>query len=95
MKHHYGKLESIKFDARREPFRDYLNWVDKQDIPLGELLEHCSAYMGHMSLNRLLTLFEMYKSVQGVAGHIAEVGVYKGAGSILLQNWYKSSKLSH
>lgn len=36
-----------------------------------------------MSLNRLLTLYELYKVVQNVAGHIAEVGVFKGAGTIL------------
>ena len=42
-----------------------------------------------MSLNRVLTLYEFFKMTRKTAGHIAEVGVYKGAGSILLLNYLK------
>lgn len=82
-KHVYGEFESVKFNSRRESFYDYLNFLSERDIPIPELLEHFPAYVGHMSLHRVLTLYELYKKVQNVAGHIAEVGVYKGSGALL------------
>ena len=39
--------------------------------------------MGHLTLARFLSLYEAYKLTLGVAGHIAEIGVFKGAGSLL------------
>jgi hypothetical protein len=36
-----------------------------------------------MTLSRFLVLYELYKMTLGVAGHIAEAGVYKGAGTLL------------
>ncbi len=95
--HRIGQLESRKFDFRRKDFNDYREFISKQDIPAADLLEHFPAYAGHMSLNRVFTLYELYKMVQGVAGHIAEVGVYKGAGTILfakLVHIYESEALT-
>jgi hypothetical protein len=82
-KHKYGDLESIKFDDRRESFSAYLDFLRKSEIDVADFQEHFTAYVGHMSLNRTFALYEYYKMVNNVAGHIAEVGVYKGAGSIL------------
>lgn len=83
VKHNYGQFESIKFDSRRADFRAYLKYLEWKQIPLGELMEHFTAYAGHMSLNRIFALYEFYKMVREVAGHIAELGVYKGAGTLL------------
>lgn len=82
-KHYKGEFESVKFDYRREAFGQYLNFLEEKNLPISEVLEHYSAYAGHMSINRLLTLYELYKKVNNVAGHIAELGVYKGAGTLL------------
>lgn len=88
-KHVNGWLESVKFDHRREDFYKYIDHLKNKDIDTLDLLEHYTAYAGHMSLNRLLTLYELYKKVGGVAGHIAEVGVYKGAGTLLFAKLVK------
>ena len=40
------------------------------------------AFAGHMNLSRFLALYETYKQTLGLAGHIAEVGVWK-ASSLL------------
>lgn len=89
MKHQNGNLESAKFDSRRNDFYQYREHLEKQDISMDDFLEHFTAYVGHMSLNRTFTLYELYKKVQHVAGHIAEVGVYKGAGSLLFAKLVK------
>ena len=48
-----------------------------------------SAYAGHMTLNRIFAIYEYYKMVKDVAGHAAEIGVYKGAGTLLLAKLIK------
>ena len=83
MKKKKGEFETIKFQKRRKSFYRYTNYLEKEKIPTQDILEHFSAYVGHMSLNRVLTLYEFFKMTRKTAGHIAEVGVYKGAGSIL------------
>ncbi|MCU7835991.1 MAG: class I SAM-dependent methyltransferase [gamma proteobacterium symbiont of Taylorina sp.] len=82
-KHINGTLESAKFKSRREDFYEYRGFLENQEISISDFLEHFTAYVGHMSLNRVLTLYELYKMTKDVAGHIAEIGVYKGAGTIL------------
>lgn len=83
MKHNQGIFESKKFDHRREKFYEYIEYLNQQEISTNDLLEHFTAYAGHMSIHRILTLYDLYKKVQHVSGHIAELGVYRGAGSLL------------
>tara|TARA_Y100000294_G_C8548943_1_gene334436 strand:+ start:186 stop:914 length:729 start_codon:yes stop_codon:yes gene_type:complete len=82
-KHVIGEFESKKFDYRIESFYKYLTFLEEKNIVVTDLLEHFPAYVGHMALNRVFTLYEYYKMATGVAGHIAELGVYKGSGSLL------------
>ena len=44
---------------------------------------HFPAFAGHLTLARFITLYEAYKMVLDVAGHIAEVGIDMGTSSIL------------
>lgn len=83
MKHMYGKFESVKFEHRRANFKRYVEYLETNPPSCSDFLEHFPAWVGHMSLNRMITLYELYKKVLGLAGHIGEVGVYKGAGTIL------------
>jgi len=46
-----------------------------------------------MSLNRIITLYEIYKKTLGLNGHIAELGVYKGSGSLLFAKLVKIFEL--
>ena len=80
--HVYGCLESMKFEARRPAYNETLEQIKNLRIPLEDLLHYFPAYVGDMTLNRYLTLYELYKRTLEVSGHIAEVGVYKGATSI-------------
>jgi predicted O-methyltransferase YrrM len=88
-KHKLGELESIKFDHRRKYFYEYLNYLKEKDINTLDLMEHYTAYAGHMALNRTFTLYEYYKMAQNISGHVAEIGVYKGAGTMLFAKLVK------
>lgn len=87
--HTYGELESVKYNYRRKKYYEYVEYL-KQNMPSTEdFLQDFAAYVGHMSLNRVLTMYELYKKTLGLAGHIADVGVYKGASSLLFAKLIK------
>lgn len=83
MKHLSGKFESVKFDYRRADFKKYVEYLQANPPSCSDFLEHFPAWVGHMSLHRMITLYELYKKVLGLAGHIGEVGIFKGAGTLL------------
>ena len=78
-----GAFELRKFADRKAPYYEGL----KQILSLGydptDFIHYFPAFAGHLTLARFLSLYEAYKMTLGVAGHIAEIGVYKGAGSLL------------
>ena len=87
--HVYGENESIKFDNRREKYAEYTRYLENLSITKKELIENIGTYIGDMSLNRLLTLTEYFKMTNHIAGHIADVGTYKGASALLFAKLMK------
>ena len=73
-----GKYEYIKFDQLRESYKECVENMGKMDFSFQEIIEDFPRFSGHMSIGRYLTLYELYKKTEGIAGHIAEVGTYKG-----------------
>jgi len=78
-----GPFESAKFDAYRAPYRKALDTIRSLDYSEEDLIHYFPAFTGHLTLARYFTFYECYKKTLGVAGHIAEIGVYKGAVSLL------------
>jgi len=76
---HSGKFEYLKFDKRREPYKKTLDEIRSMGFDPTEIIEDFPRFTGHMSIGRYLTLHELYKKAEGIAGHIAEVGTYKGS----------------
>lgn len=74
-----GDLESSKFSARKEPFQETMKTIKSLGYSADEFIHSFPAFTGHMTISRYLALYESYKSVLGVSGHIAEIGVFKGA----------------
>ncbi len=75
MKETKGKYETLKFNHRRVNFYKYLKFLKTNKTSIEDILEHSTAFIGHMSLNRIITLYEMYKKTLNLNGHIAELGV--------------------
>lgn len=92
-----GKFESLRFQHRRARYYEYVNELEKMRVPAADLLQHFTTYIGHMTLSRVLALHDLFRSAQGVAGHVADVGVFKGASSFLfakLIQIYESESLT-
>jgi hypothetical protein len=75
---HEGKYEYIKFDKLRASYKEGVENMEKMNFSFQEIIEDFPRFSGHMSIGRYLTLYELYKKTEGIAGHIAEVGTYKG-----------------
>ncbi len=84
-----GKFESQKHAALRPEYDKGF----KKSLELGfdetDYINHFPAFVGHMTLARYLSLYEGYKMVKDVAGHIAELGVFKASGSLLFAKLLK------
>jgi hypothetical protein len=76
---HDGRFEYVKFSSRRDTYYKGVQRIKDLNYSFEDLLEHFPCFVGHMTLSRFLGLYELYKMSLGVAGHIAEIGTYKGA----------------
>tara|TARA_Y100001968_G_scaffold173762_1_gene159118 strand:- start:193 stop:909 length:717 start_codon:yes stop_codon:yes gene_type:complete len=86
---HQGDFEQRKFKGRRNNYNTYIDWIEKKEIRNKEILEHFPTYVGHMTLSRSITFYELYKKTKGIAGHVADVGIYKGFSSFLMAKLIK------
>jgi hypothetical protein len=82
MKKQKGRFESQKFAYRKTAYGKALEEMLSLDFQTSDYIHHFPAFVGHMTLARFISIYEAYKMTLGVAGHIAEVGVFKGAGTL-------------
>lgn len=85
-----GKFELEKFAHRKEAYREGLRQILSLGYEPSDYIHQFPAFIGHLTLARFVSLYETYKMTLGVAGHIAEIGVFMGAGSLFFA---KVSKL--
>jgi len=82
MEYKEGNFETKKFSARKGPYYESLSQILSLGYSAEDLIHHFPSFVGHMTVSRFLALYEAYKMTLGVAGHIAEAGVYKAAGTL-------------
>ncbi|WP_447603700.1 class I SAM-dependent methyltransferase [Nitrospira sp. Nam80] len=75
-------MEYTKFATRRDPYWSGLKEILKLGFTELDYIHYNPAFAGHMNISRYLALYEAYKRTLGLAGHIAEVGVYKAASML-------------
>lgn len=81
--HRDGQLETVKFAKCREEYYRNLDLILKMGYENEDFIHHFPAFSGNLTLIRNFSLYEVYKRTLGISGHIAEIGVYKGAGTLL------------
>jgi hypothetical protein len=84
MDYEEGAFETRKFAGRKSQYYEGLAEMLSLGYEKEDLVHHFPSFVGHMTLSRFLVFYELYKQTLGVAGHIAEAGVYKGAGTLFL-----------
>ncbi len=84
-----GPLESSKHAVLRRDYYAGLETIKGLGYEVEDYIHHFPCFVGHLTLARFLSLYECYQRTLGVAGHVAEVGVYKGAVSLFLAKLLK------
>ena len=72
--------------------KDYFNFlkhIEKQEIPSTEIIFQFPIYLGEKNLARHLQFYELFKKVQNLSGHIADVGTWKGSSMIFMSKLVK------
>jgi hypothetical protein len=77
-----GDLETQKHALRKEPYYKGLQTIKELNYEVEDFIHYFPCFTGSQTLSRYLSFYECYKNTLGLAGHIAEVGIYKG-GSFL------------
>lgn len=68
-----------KYDADDAIFMEYRKQIPELCPNQIEIVDDFTAYVGAVNLARFLTLTEIYRKVINHAGHIADIGSYRGA----------------
>lgn len=86
----HGEFESGKFNYLKGDYVDGLKKIKELGYEIEDYIHYFPAFCGHLTLIRYLSLYEAYKMVSGISGHFAEIGMYKGACSLLFAKLLKS-----
>lgn len=81
--HKEGSLETVKFSEKREKYHENFAKIFDLGYEKEDLIHHFPSFVGTFTLSRMLNLYSFYVETKELAGHICEVGVHKGFGSIL------------
>jgi len=74
-----GVFETQKFADLKKPYYKGLEIIKNLNYDVVDFIHHFPCFTGHLTLARFLALYECYQKTLGISGHIAEVGIYKGA----------------
>lgn len=77
-----GTLETVKFAKEKAEYHESLQKILQLGYENVDFIHHFPAFVGKLTLSRMLALHHLYSQTREIAGHIAEIGVYKGASSI-------------
>lgn len=79
-----SKFEDTKDTPLGVPSQDAVARYKRMGYEPEDFFQHFPCFAGPKTLSRFLSLFECYRNTLGIAGHMAEVGVYRGACSLFL-----------
>src|SRR5258705_2426847 len=77
-----GQFELRKFASRKSDYYEGLQQILSMGFDASDYIHYFPAFAGHLTIARFISLYEAYKMTLGVAGHVAAIAVYKGAGSL-------------
>ena len=72
---------------------NFLKYIEKQKIPSTEIIFQFPIYLGEKNLARHIQFYELFKKVQSLSGHIADVGTWKGSSMIFMSKLVKILKI--
>lgn len=80
----WGKFKDVDKD-----YFQYIDSLPELNIEPKDLIYHFPAFVGQVNLGRFLFFYDLYKKVENLNGHIADVGTYKGASFLFMSKLVK------
>ncbi len=77
------------FSETDKEFFKGIEEIVKLNITPTELIHHFPIYTGHVNLARYLALYEVFRKVEGISGHYADVGTWTGASFLFVAKLIK------
>ena len=65
-----------KFYKDNKIYFDYIKKIKKTKIKNEDFIYHFPVFVGEVNLSRYIFLYECYKKVQKLNGHIADIGTW-------------------
>jgi|TARA_Y100000294_G_scaffold175930_1_gene197126 hypothetical protein len=78
-----------KFSKENRIYFDYIKKIKKSEISKEDFIYQFPVFVGEVNLSRYLFLYECYKKVQKLNGHIADIGTWKGASFFAFAKFVK------
>ncbi len=78
-----------KFYKDNKIYFDYIKKIKKTKIKNEDFIYHFPVFVGEVNLSRYIFLYECYKKVQKLNGHIADIGTWKGASFFAFAKFVK------
>jgi hypothetical protein len=79
-----GSMETIKFEKKKKAYYEGIQTIKSLNYEVEDFITYFPCFTGHLTLARYLSLYDCYQKTLGLAGHIAEVGIYKGGALLFL-----------
>lgn len=77
-----------KYFHQNETYFNYVKTMEKE-IPNFSDMDYFSVYVGAATIARFLALYDIYKMVIGLTGHIADIGTYRGSSLLFFAKLIK------
>jgi hypothetical protein len=78
------KFENTKDTPLGQPAEGAVSRFRRMEYEFEDAYEYWPCFLGAKQISRYVSFIDAYKQTLGIAGHMAEVGVYRGSISILL-----------
>ena len=82
-------MSKTRFAKTDRDFFSGLEIISHMNIPVADYIHQFPLFTGHVNLARYLALYEAFKMVQGLSGHYADVGTWKGASFVFIAKLIK------
>lgn len=75
--------EASKFQHLRKDYYEGIETIKSLGYSPEDFIHYFPCFAGEMTLLKYFSMYELYKQTLNIAGHIAELGMFKGAASLL------------
>jgi hypothetical protein len=90
-------LETAKFEKNRAAYYQGLETMKNMPYEFEDYVHNFPCFVGNLTLARFFSLKECYDKTLGISGHIADIGVFRGASMFFfakLVQLYESTTLT-